>query len=93
MIIPAIRQSGRAGPALTVAAVDVSRGQIVFDGSGYQLPCYRRRRWIDQGLPRRKLRRLVRGRLKLHDYRPDKTEQAVETVLGRAELLAAEWAE
>lgn len=39
-----------------------------------------------------KPRTVVRRWLKKHGYPPDKTEKAVETVLGQAELLAADWA-
>jgi type I restriction enzyme, R subunit len=48
--------------------------------------------WTVKETVRAKLRVLVRRKLKMHGYPPDKTEKAVETVLKQAELLAAEWA-
>ncbi|HWU86711.1 MAG TPA: type I restriction enzyme endonuclease domain-containing protein [Kofleriaceae bacterium] len=48
--------------------------------------------WTVKETVRAKLRTLVRRKLRQHGYPPDKTEQAVETVLKQAELLAASWA-
>ncbi|MBI2390494.1 MAG: type I restriction endonuclease subunit R [Deltaproteobacteria bacterium] len=48
--------------------------------------------WTVKETVRAKLRTLVRRKLKMHGYPPDKTEGAVETVLKQAELLAADWA-
>jgi type I restriction enzyme R subunit len=48
--------------------------------------------WTVKETVRAKLRTLVRRQLKKHGYPPDKTENAVETVLKQAELFAADWA-
>jgi type I restriction enzyme R subunit len=48
--------------------------------------------WTAKETVRAKLRTLVRRKLRMHGYPPDKTEKAVETVIKQAELLAANWA-
>jgi type I restriction enzyme R subunit len=48
--------------------------------------------WTAKETVKAKLRTLVRRKLRSSGYPPDKTEQAVETVLKQAELMAAQWA-
>lgn len=49
--------------------------------------------WTVKETVRAKLRTLVRRKLRKHGYPPDKTDDAVTTVLRQAEPLAHAWAE
>lgn len=48
--------------------------------------------WTVRETVRAKLRSLVKRTLRNHGYPPDKQEQATDTVLEQAELLARDWA-
>jgi type I restriction enzyme R subunit len=49
--------------------------------------------WTVKESARARLRTLVKRILRRHGYRPDKQEQATQTVLAQAELLGKDWAE